>query len=425
MDYYNLYQLEQFVNRHTHGVGVSQVANFLNSIDDGRISLLGKIRPPELVRKMNMEQALYDQIDRYAIPIDLKYEDVIEIKKLSDKRNVDTLEHPLEVVYRRRFDQKRRGARNVMAIFQENGLKYAKIDHPRGLKECQHLLVNEVDSLTENGTWNIGGNVVDLRLDTLNHVTGKASLQFDINNSATTGFIENFTMTAVDISDYIERGAIFEWLRLSLPRELISVRLTLGSNTSNLATDLYQYTVNQPHDSNEFITDWNLLKFPIRDMTQVGTPNPKQIGYIRIDFTTTGVAMPDCNIDNIVARKGVVYELTYNSRYILMDAVTKSFKKLATSGSDLIVAEEDTYNIFGLEVSLAVQREIYANGTGSMKDITDIENDLKSAYDIYFFEHPSEALLQMDSTHIFGNMYDGYSDTPEDGFHTGTWGEWD
>lgn len=412
MNYYTVYDLEKFVNRHTHGVGVSQASDFFGSIDDGRVSMLKKIRPPEIVRKMFMEQALYDQVDRYAVPDDLKYEDVIEIKKLPDDRNVDTMTHPLEIVYRRRFDQKRHGARNVMAIFNENGLKYAKIHNPRGLRKWTHLVINDVDSLNANGTWNVGGNVVDLRIDKLNHITKHASLQFDFNNSTTTGFIENFTMESVDLYDFIETGSVFAWLSVSLPQQLLSVRLTLGSNSSNLATDLYQFTVNQPHDSNEFTTDWNLLKFPIRDMSTVGNPNPKAITYIRLDFVTTGQAIPNCNIDNIVARKGVVYELTYNGRFIIMDAQTKAFKKKSTAGSDLIIAEEDTWNIFALEVSLAVQKEIYGNGVGSKQDVTDIENDLKEAYYLYRMEHPSEALLQQDSSYVFGNMYDGLTDEP-------------
>ena len=425
MNTYTIFDLEKFVNRRTHGVGVSQVFDFYGNVDDGRVQTLGKIRPPEWVRKEYLEQALYDQVDRYAIPEDLKYEDVIEIKKLSAKRNVDTMDRPLQVVYRRRFDQKRQGARNIMAIFNENGKKYAKIYNPRGIKECQNLTINEVESLDKDGTWNVGGNVVNLRIDKVNHISGKASLQFDINNSTTTGFIDNFTMRPKDISPYLETGAVFTWLSLSLPKELLAVKLTLGSNANDLTTDLFEFTVNQPHDSTSFTTDWNLLKSDIAEMNQIGNPNPKEIIYVRVSFTTTGELIPNCNLDNIVARKGVKYEITYNSRYPFIDANNGDFKMKASQGADKIMCEEDTWKIFALETTLSVQKEMYGNSAGAHSDVTDVKNELKEAYETYFKEHPSEALLQSDSIYIFGNMYDGLTDDPENWSNDYWWGDYD
>lgn len=424
-NYYSLFQLEAFVNRHTHGTGASQVKDFLGSCDDGRVALIGKVRPPEMVRKMQMEQALYDQVDRYTIPQDLKYSDIIELKKVSAKRNVDTLDSPLMVVYRRRFDQKRQQAKNVVAIFNENGLKYAKVNHPKGLKECQHLLINSVNSLTANGTWNVGGNVVNLRLDQLNHVTKIASIAFDINNSSNTGFIQNFGMQPVDITEYLNTGAVFEWLRLTVPKGLISVQLTMGSDITDITNDLYRLSVNQPHDSNVFTADWNLLKFEIDQMQIVGNPNPGAISWFQIEFSTDGItAMPNNNIDNLVARKGVVYEMTYNGSYIFMDSVTRAFKKFPTSGNDLIVAEEDTWNVFAWEVTKAVASEAYGNGAGSIIDVNNANSELGLAYQTYYMEHPSEAILQQDTSYVFGNAFDGMTDQVEwsDGYGDGDGG---
>ena len=427
-DYYTLYNLKADVNRKTHGVGVDQATDFYSSADEGRRQLIAKVRPPELVRTAYLEQALYDQVDKYAVPDDLKYEDIIEIRKLSSDKNVDTMEKPLQIVYRRKFDQKRWGTRNTMAIVRENGIKYAKINHPRGLQQCQHQLINKVDSLSDNGTWNVGGNVVNLRLDKLLHVTGKASIRFDIDNSSTTGFLENFTMDAVNLADFLETGSVFAWLNLPLPKELLAVKITLGSTASNLATDIYELTVNQPHDNNEFIEQWNLLKYQFYNMVATGNPNPRAIVYVRFDFTTTGNPIPECNLDNIIARKGVVYEVTYNSRYNIMDADTKVWKKIATKNSDFIIAEEDTYQLYMLETSLSVQKEIYANAGGAQSDITAIDEELNGTvipnnrnrnitrgglYNKYKLEHKSEAIEETNSTYIFGEMYSGLTDEPE------------
>lgn len=406
MSTYTVYDLEVDVKRKIHG---GDVTDLQASLDEGRRNMIGNIKPPEMVRSAFMEQALYDQVNKYSIPEDLKYDNLIEIKMLSAYRNVDTLQHPLEYVFRRQFDQKRFNARNVINITNENGIKYAQVYHPRGLRECQHLVVNDVNSLAGNGTWNVGGNVTNLRLDRLNHITGKASLKFDIDSSSTTGFIENFTMNAVDIESYLNTGAAFLWLSLPIPLNMIAVQLTLGSNQSNMSTDYYTATVNQPHDSNQFINAWNLLKYMLNDLTSVGNPNPKAINYVRIDFTTTGQPIANCNIDNIVVRKGVVYSMLYNSQYCLIDAQTRAWKQRTTTNSDILPLEEDTYQILMLETALVEQEYLYANNFGAASDVTSIKSQLLDKYAQYGLNHTDEMMQPSEESYVLGTMYDGYS----------------
>lgn len=437
MQYYTLGDLKNDVDANLHAGGTSGLQDWYRTVDKGRRAMIGKIRPEELVRKSYLESALYPNVDRYSVPEDLKYKDVIELGLLAGYRNVDTISAPLTMVYRRRFDQKRTGAMNVMNIGYENGVKYSRVFHPTGLGAgslvngisnsvvvgAQYVLINDCDSLTLNGTWNVGGNVVNLKLDELNHVIGHGSLYFDINNSSNTGFIENFTLTPFDLGDMLQRGAAFAWLDLPIPKEMLAVKLTLGSDSSNLATDLYQATVNQPHDNNTFTTGWNLLKWMLNNLTITGTPNPKALTYVRFDFTTTGQAIPGCHIDNILARNGRVYEIVYNSSYCLMDSVSHAWKKVGTALSDIIVAEEDTYNVLLWETTLAAQKELYGSNVAAKTDVDEVASDLKKAYDMYILEHPSEALLDTDSVHVFGNMYDGLSDDPLPGYGGGLYGQ--
>lgn len=409
MNFYTVGNLRADIDANLHSGGTSQLNNFYATADKGRRAMIGKVRPEELIRKVYLEQAIYPSVDRYAVPDDLKYDDILEINQLSSYRNVDTQTYPLEKVYRRRFGQKRSQARNVINIGYENGIKYARIFHPRGLKDFRHQVIHNFDSLTDNGTFNVGGNVVDLRLDELNHVSGKAALSFDINNSGTTGFIENFTLKSVNLEDFLQTGATFTWLNIPLPLNLLSVKLTLGSNTNNLLTDLLTSVVNQPHDNISFTTGWNLLKYMMNNLTVVGTPNPKDIKYIRFDFTTTGLAIPNMGIDIAVSRKGSVYEALYNSSYVFQDAFTKAIKKVPTANSDIIIAEEDTYEILMWESTLAAQKEIYGSNIGAKTDVSDIQQMLDSKYERFFMEHPSEALLTLDDMRIYGNEYDGLS----------------
>lgn len=403
---YTVYNIQQDVVAKIHG---GEIDNFQRALDEGRRNMIKNITPTEMIRKGYMEQALYDQVNKYATADDMSYDNLIEIKMLSNYRNVDTLDHPLELVYRRNFDQKRRNAKNVIAIEYENGVKYALINHPRGLRECQHLIVNDVNSLTSNGTWNVGGNVVNLRLDELNHITGSASLSFDINDSDSAGFIENFTMSPVDISEYLNVGACFAWLSLPIPANMLAVKLTLGSNTTDLTTDIYTSTVNQPHDNNAFVDGWNLLKYMLNNLNSTGNPNPKSIGFIRFDFTTTGQAIPGCNIDNVVIRKGVVYEMLYNSAFCLIDVRTKAWKQRTTANSDILPLEEDTYQILMLETALVVQKELYANNFGAQTDVSEIQSDLIQAYQMYRLNHTDESIEPEEYTYTLGDFMNGYA----------------
>lgn len=398
------------VDRKLHSGGTSQTQDFYGALDEARRNMIGKVRPPELIRKAYLENAIYDQIDRYAVPNELKYEDVIDIKMLSANRNLDTMWDPIEQVYRRRFDQKRRNAKNVFAITYQDGVKYMQLHHPRGLQECRHLLVNDANSLSQNGTWNVGGNVVNLQLDQLRYITGKGALRFDFNTSGNAGFLENHSMNAVDLHEYLATGSIFTWLDVSNYLGITSVKITLGSDQSNLNNDLYTFTVNRPHDDNQFINDWNLLKFPLESMTVTGTPNPRAINYVRLDFTTTGIAMQNYRVDNIVARKGAVYEMLYNSSYCFIDPANNVWKKKASANSDIMPFEEDSYNILMLELALVILKEAYSNDAGAQSDVNDIKDELKEKYKTYRGEHKSEAIAPFESVYIMGNFADGYQD---------------
>jgi len=411
---YKVSNIIQDVDRKLHSGGTSQTQDFYGALDEARRNLVSKISPPELVRTTYIEEALYDQVERYAVPSELKFKEVINIVMLSSYRNVDTLSRPLKQVYSRQFSQKRPGARNVFAINYENGIKYANIFNMKGMYNAQQQAIHEANSLTEDGTWNVGGNMVNLRADSLKYITGTGSLAFDINNSSNTGYIENHTLESFDLEDFIQKGAVFTFFDIPVQDIISSIKITLGSDSTNLATDLYQFTVNRPHDGNEFISGWNMLRFPITEMSQVGTPNPKALTYIRFDITTTGVSMNNVRLENIIAKKGNVFEMVYNSSYCFIDPVTGIWKKRATANSDMTPLEEETYQILMLETASVIQKELYGNNSGAKSDITDIEGQLKYAYREYNDKYPSEIISPSSDTYVFGDMYSGYTSQPID-----------
>lgn len=406
---YTVNQITKDVDRKLHTGGTSLTQDFFGALDEGRRNMTSRIQPFELERTMNIEQALYDQVDRYAVPEDLNEDSIIDIKALSSDRNLDTMDHPLEYVYRRRFDQKRNHAKNIFSVIYDSGVKYLKIFHPRGMKECQQTVITEANSLTQDGNWNTGGNLVNLQIDKLNYIqrkNSKGSLRFDFNDSGTTGFIENFNLKSVTLYDYLQTGAVFTWLNLPVFDIVTSVEIRLGSSS----TDYYSFTVNQPHDNNQFVAGWNLLKYPIEFMNSTGTPNPRDITYVRFNFSTTGQSMASCNLDNVVARKGLVYQVTYESSYCFVDPQTLLWKQFATQNNDFISLEEQAYELLMLETAMSILQEAYGNSNRGNDDIVKMAADLERKYQKFIKDHKQDSIDPHQTAYIFGNMYDGYTD---------------
>ena len=420
---YTVANIVRDIDRKLHTGGTSLTRDFFGALDEGRRSMIAKLKPDELQRTVTIEQALYDQVDQYAVPDDLDEENIIDIKAMSQDRNVNTMNHPLEFVYRSRFDEKRRHARNVFTIIHDSGVKYIKLYHPRGLKTHTSRVINDASSLSDNGTWNTGGNIVNLQVDKLNYISKKYSLKFDFNNSGTTGFIENFTMDSVSIKDYLDIGAIFTWMNVPVFNIVSSITMRIGSSL----TDYYSITINSPHNNNQFVVGQNMLKFALEDMTMTGLPNPDAITYVRLEFSTTGQVMTGVNIDNIVARKGLVYDITYQSAFCFIDAVSQEFKQFATANSDYVALEEDTYQILMLETAKTILQESYGNSNRANDDIEKIKAQLSDAYGVYEGNHKDQSVQPHQTVYIFGNMYDGYTDDSladnddREGKYYGTW----
>lgn len=411
---YTVSDLQKDAKRRLTTSDPSVSLDFYGALLEGKRKMNRKIAPPETVRTAYMEEAIYGDLEKLAVPPDINYDNVIEVKKLKSYRNsnIDTMEHELEVVYRKRFNQNKPGSRNIMTINYVNGLKTASIKKPTGLRSRQ-LLVDDFDSLDKTGIYNFGGNVVNLTIDNKNYIQGNGSIKFDFNNSSTDGFIEKTLSKALDIKDFLQVGAVFAGLSVSMPKDLISVRLRLYSSD----TAYYDYTVNAPHNDINFIKNWNSLKFYLDNQYSTDNPNPREIIKYRIDFVTTGISIPEMRLDSMFARTGQVYEMTYQSSYSYIDAETGEWKFRPEKATDILPYEDDSYQVYMLECTLVLQKELYANNAAGKADVSSVENELEIAYSDYFMNHKSEVIEPTQSTYIFGDYMNGYDEDPFYGFN--------
>ncbi len=420
------------LNRLTHKGSLNQTSDIFGAVWQAARNMISRAQPPELERMQFIEQALYNQVNRYAVPNDLDGNKIISMKLLSSRNNVGSWTNPLEQSYSEDFGMSPgidnfgfgtgnnfgRGGHdhgnfqtNKLSIMYENGVKYVLLPN---FSNNDALIINRMENLTENGFWNVSGNVVNLRADPLKYVTGKGSLAFDFNSSGTTGALENFTLQPVDIKEYLDIGAIFNWLDLANGQQLVSCKFIWASSLS----DWYEYTVTAPHDGTEFTNGWNLLRFSLQDMTVVGTPNPSNINRIKFEFTTTGQPQVACHLDNIVARKGKVFTVNYYSTFFFRDPQTGNWKQQPTSGNDIINLEQDAYQILMYEAADALTQEItgnfkasrYATGTvdqtkfrEKLDDLPKAPGDIGGLYWQYNRKYPSKLINPSADTYHFLN----------------------
>lgn len=389
---YTIFNLRSDVKRKLSTSVPSASLDFFGAIDEGRRNMKKRVNPPEMARKVTLEDAIYGRVNEYAVPEEMSYDDVIMVNKLETRysgSNVNTLENPMSVTHRANFWKKDKhfgDVRNVMTINYTNGLKTASIHCPTGLKP-REMMIHPMDSLSNNGTFSVGGNIGNLRVDHLDREQGKGSFSFDVNNSGTSGFIQTMDMQPFKLTSFLNTGALFEKFFTSLPREITTISLTVFSSP----TDYYRFTVNGPHNnSTGFLDGWNQLKFLIEPKS--GNPNPDALIGFKLEITTTGNTAGVCRFDELIARDGEVYEIIFESRYCIIDPDTGQWIQRATKGTDQLVFEDDSYDVFVLEVAMALMKELYSNGAVAKADISSTASDLESAYTEYFKKHPSEVV---------------------------------
>lgn len=402
----NVAQLKLDIFRNVAPAKPSDSKDIMGAIQDAADRMLSFIKPKELSKRVIIENALYDQVNQYTCPEDLDTNKIMQWYELKDNKTADRWGRMMTQTTNRTFDnatQHAHGHRNnIFTIEYQSGKKFLKASIKN---DNVGLTLNNMDSVTSNGNWNVGGNVVDITTDNLTYVSGNGSVRFNVNTSSNTGYIDNFTMDSVDIEEYLNVGKVFTWIDLPELNELQSVTMNLYSSNS----DYYSITVTSPHDTNQFQLGQNLLGFALDQdvMTTVGTPNPKDINHIRLTFVTNAtVQMQSVRVDNIVARKGHVYGIQYITKNVFKDINTGETKSRPTQDSDVIMLEYDTYETLLSHCSYVVGRELLSD----KNDIVILKKEMEDSIGIYKKRHKEEYIDETQAMRAFGVEYGYYGD---------------
>jgi hypothetical protein len=372
----NISDLKSRIASKIHGANINKVNDFAGLVYEAAGNVLSRIDPMETKRIIPLSNGLYDQVYSYAAPTDLKKDRIIDIRPVTGRSNSDNMNQ----TYGEEFGLNK--TNNSFEVQYNSLVKTINI----AKQATNGITINELNGTTDNGTWSAGGNAINLVADTINKVSGSASLKFDISAAGTTAYLENSTMTAVNLSTYKNVGSIFTYVYIPSITIITSVNIRFGTTSANY----YHATATTTHDNTAFVVGWNLVRIDWSGTAQVGTPTDTNIKYLRITYNYNGTATTGCRVDNVVARIPTPYEVVYYSNYIFRDtAGTWIERPTAIDDSDLINLEVDGLGLLTAEISYLIAQEI--QGEDATFDATFWKSKRDEVWETYMRANKSEA----------------------------------
>lgn len=364
MPSYDITRVKADVEAALHGTTINQVTNFYGALNRAARDLVADVDPAETKRIVALESPIFNKVYDYVCPTDLKGDRIIDIRPQFNRNITDNVLQ----TYNKQFDlYKDNIFTGALFTTQWNtGVKSIRIS----MNLSNNILINGCDSISGNGTWAAFEDANGLKVDQLNFVEGTASLIFSLGipllgleNSGNVlmenldnfeleegsdagnleGYLENSTMTAVDISEMQDKGALFAYVYMPDADSVTSYTLRWGSSSANY----WEQEVFANQDSTTFQLGWNLLRFDWQGSTEVGSPDATAVNYLRLTINSTeDSGVYPLRFDSVTARLGSIFEIEYYSKFLFRSAITGAFKETVTTDTDLINLDTDSYQIF-------------------------------------------------------------------------------
>lgn len=344
---YNITALKSDLTGVLHGTTNNQIQGLDNLINRAARQLLLDCDPQETKRIVEFAAPIFNSVTDYPIAADLKGNKIIDIRPQVNRIPRDVWGQS----YNQAFDLAKQNifqSVNMFTINFNTGLKTIRVNAPY---INPPVIIDNVSAISANGTWATGGTASNLAVDNVNYVYGSGSLEFDTTTGA--GYIENSTMSEIDLTQSLNQSSIFTWVYVPTGADLTSVNVRWGSSS----TDYWTSTVTLNQQGNAFVNGWNLCQFVWSTASTVGSPDVTAINYGRITLNTTA-NMTACRVNVFESILGLIMEYEYYSKYMFRDAVTGAFQETVTDDSNLINLDTESYNLlFNLVAYLATQQQ--------------------------------------------------------------------
>jgi len=282
----------------------------------------------ETRRIQQITNAIYDSVYDYTLPSDLKGNKIVDVIKQVNRSRKFHLTGPES------FDFNR--SDSTFNVKHNKGIKSLRLaaDLSAG------AVVHPCNTIDGDGTWAATADASNLTLDNLNYVSGGGSLNFDVTGASTSGYIQNSTFDAVDLSDHEDKSGLFAWLYIPDSSAFTSVNLRWGSSTS-----AYWNVTKTAAQDGAFQTGWNLVRFDWNGATETGSPDSSAIDYLRVTITYDGTADTDFRVDSIKSILGSIFSLDYYSKYLFRTAAGV-WQEETSEDDDELNLDTDSYNVY-------------------------------------------------------------------------------
>lgn len=344
---YSVQDLENDLSSVLHGTTNNQIQNLDGLINRAARQLLLDIDPQETKRTLEFVNPIFNTVYDYPIAADVKGNKIIDIFPQVQRLPLDVWSQ----MYNQAFDVAKQNIFSLTNMFTMNfntSIKTLRINAPF---LNPPIIINEADNINDDGTWTTGGTASNLTVNNTSFAQGAGALQFDITTG--TGWVENSTMGAVNLSDHLNQSSLFEWVKVPVGADLTSVELRWGSS----ATNYYTKTVTQNQQGTAFVNGFNLEENVWSTATVVGSPDVTAINYIRVSLVVTA-NMAGCLVNGINSILGTVLNYEYYSKYLFRDSITGAYQETVTDPSNLINLDTESFNLlFNLTAYYAMQQQ--------------------------------------------------------------------
>ncbi len=324
-------QLKTSVNNRMHNK-MGRITDIRTCLNDGVRNCVG-FPLNTLKRKYVTPIRMLDDIFDYAAPSDIQGHKVIDLTPVTAERS---FRYQWSNVHAEVFDRMRSIGKPVLCVTSNGSsrvLKAAVAD------DALKVMLSEMDSITDGGTWAAVGTASDLETDSTTYLYGSGSIKFDIGAGTQDG-IDVTLDASVDILSQISDGSIYVSASLPSVTGVTGITVQVGSDSSNYI----ECSATSDIAGNSLTSGWNLFRLKLSDGTETGSPDYENLDYISLLVDKDATPLTGVRFDRIMVGTGSQHFLSYYSRYGWRTSAG-TWQDASTADTDILNAEEEEYQM--------------------------------------------------------------------------------
>jgi hypothetical protein len=325
-------------------------------------TMLKKVRPATLKRRVPIYGGLADEVYCYYAPVD-----VLVPSDLYTNDGLRKFKYTTPQAFHSQLEH------NTYTIEYLNGVRFIMVRHNKGVSS------QTIDKMEALGT-KTGGSA---ELNSHNYIIGSNSIQATFTDAGVT--LSDTLTTSIDISDLM-RGSVILPTYIPTADNLASIEVRLLSSAGNY----YSITTTADSIGDYLIDGWNMIRFDMANASETGSPDNTAIASWEIIGTTESGTTLNLLFDKFTIQKTNVFYLEYFSKRAYINGTTGALWKstIVEDDGDLINIDEDTEGILHYEACMLVVQSSTFDSIDA-NEAKRFERALKSEYDNYFEKNPS------------------------------------